>query len=744
MPADPNNASTVDVAALVIGVESYSRSDLDSMEGAAGDAESFAQAIQSFWPTALITQLTDNPTLREINSGLHALRQQPANLTLFYFSGHGVATETDSYLCTSDSEDGNEGLPLSMLIRQLGRNDSPSQWLALLDCCHAAPKQMRNAYIARSDIENAMTGLGVSRAVLAACGPASESVMTGDGRSPFTDAVIAGLDGAASNPDGNVTLSSLYDFVTTLSEQGLPEPVLISDLSDGFVLRSGLESRGSRGLSRRSIDTICEEADRLVSSLRIHMSANDATWRRSAWADACRAIRPIERWLAGKAKSQPELLQDKRFRSACEALDRDVATVATVSEGIRTSHGVVGQQIGKGGFGTVWTLHGLTRNDPTRALKVYHATEVQDRAKRTRFEHGYRAMEQLSHPGIAKVEMYIETPPAILMEWIAGPNLRKFNDFPNMLSRLQFLAGICEALLYAHNHEVYHRDIKPENILVSMDRSGPRPIITDFDLASYTTATAVTKKGMGHVPYTSPEQLRGPAAGELRTPLSDVYSVGQLLYFLVIGSDPHPYDESDNLERLRVQISGKGSDLSFAATRLANFYSAAASSDPRNRESSMATLLDSLNLIIHCQDTAEGDIPLTFRTFINHTLSRARMKISIGGSFYQVHASSETGRTDLDFTKNPLRTPATRNDIRVHFRTWGASRRPRQRGLVQARADNRSRIDAMVAADKDVHPRAINNGFLMGELYCEFTEYNFELAREFGRRLQHIVAAADR
>ncbi len=124
-------------------------------------------------------------------------------------------------------------------------------------------------------------------------------------------------------------------------------------------------------------------------------------------------------------------------------------------------------------------------------------------------------------------------------------------------SALEVLLRITDALAYAHSCHIIHRDVKPRNIMVGefgsaylMDWGLARRMGDDWsasqaaagsDAIARTTpepSTALTRaRGVvGTVPFMSPEQAAGATVNEL----TDVYSIGAVLYFLLSGKEPYP------------------------------------------------------------------------------------------------------------------------------------------------------------------------------------------------------------
>jgi serine/threonine-protein kinase len=195
------------------------------------------------------------------------------------------------------------------------------------------------------------------------------------------------------------------------------------------------------------------------------------------------------------------------------------------------------EELGRGGMGAVFKARHLRLN---RFVAVKFLPE--DLAKQpefqTRFEREARALGLLNHPNIVAVHDFgrEDQQSYLVMEYVEGGSLAK--RIPMPIDRAVATAiQICDALEYAHEHGVVHRDIKPENILV--DNAG-HVKVSDFGLArivlpgakGWTVTTPDVTVGTPH--FMAPEAISGAAPD----PRMDIYSLGVLLYELVMGKLP--------------------------------------------------------------------------------------------------------------------------------------------------------------------------------------------------------------
>ncbi|HVV87958.1 MAG TPA: serine/threonine-protein kinase, partial [Kofleriaceae bacterium] len=206
------------------------------------------------------------------------------------------------------------------------------------------------------------------------------------------------------------------------------------------------------------------------------------------------------------------------------------------------------RKLGEGGMGAVYLAeHSLLGRKA--AVKVLQPELSRNQDIVQRFFNEARASTAIADPGIVQVfdfGYHTDGSAYIVMEFLEGEPL---DGRVKRLGRLapadalRILRQVASSLASAHARGIIHRDLKPENVFLVVDREvahGERAKLLDFGIAKLTGDTesklkTSTSAIMGTPMYMSPEQCRG--AGHV-DPRSDLYSLGCVLYHLLVGRPP--------------------------------------------------------------------------------------------------------------------------------------------------------------------------------------------------------------
>lgn len=257
------------------------------------------------------------------------------------------------------------------------------------------------------------------------------------------------------------------------------------------------------------------------------------------------------------------------------------------------------RKIGDGGMAFVYQARDKLLNRIV-AVKVLRPEFVDDQEFLVKFKREAEAVASLSHPNIVNVYDVGEDGKVhyIVMEYVDGQNLKEIIQDEGSLEEytaLDIAKQIARALSAAHRNGIIHRDIKPHNILISKD--GRQVKVADFGIAKAVSSSTMTNMGsvIGSVHYISPEQ----AKGKHLTSNADLYSLGIVLYEMIIGRVPFSGDSpiSIALKHINEDIAFTDQDKINVPNSVRTIISKLTQKEPANRYQTAEELIEDIEFV---------------------------------------------------------------------------------------------------------------------------------------------------
>jgi serine/threonine-protein kinase len=249
-------------------------------------------------------------------------------------------------------------------------------------------------------------------------------------------------------------------------------------------------------------------------------------------------------WLVGSRKlPATEILPTHDLHSNCEQEMRIGQKVGPFQ---------IESELGSGAMGQVY-LARYIKNGQRAAIKVI-AAGLRNSTAQARFQREAEVLEQLDHPNIVRfyVVSEFEGAPYYAMEFVEGEPLDSLLERRGKLpwdDVVEIGKQVCAALQHAHEKGIIHRDLKPSNLMIMKDGTVK---LTDFGIAKDLDVAQLTATNntVGTAAYMSPEQCRGERN---LTHKSDLYSLGVVLYELLVGNKPFEAETTMDLFLAHVQ-----------------------------------------------------------------------------------------------------------------------------------------------------------------------------------------------
>ncbi|UQS85327.1 Stk1 family PASTA domain-containing Ser/Thr kinase [Apilactobacillus apisilvae] len=203
-------------------------------------------------------------------------------------------------------------------------------------------------------------------------------------------------------------------------------------------------------------------------------------------------------------------------------------------------------KIGEGGMVNVYLSHDNKLNRLV-TIKLIRLDFKNSKKAQRHFKYEKIAINKLNDSHIVKVYDVgdYKDNKYLVMEYVPGNDLKKYiqKNYPiDLKTVIYIMSQVLSAVNEAHKNGIIHRDLKPQNILITKDKNVK---ITDFGIALMDNLLPLTKTNsiVGSIHYISPEQILGKAI----TKKSDIYSLGIILYELLVGSVPFSGDSPVNI-----------------------------------------------------------------------------------------------------------------------------------------------------------------------------------------------------
>lgn len=261
--------------------------------------------------------------------------------------------------------------------------------------------------------------------------------------------------------------------------------------------------------------------------------------------------------------------------------------------------------IGEGGMANVYLGYDIILERDV-AIKVLRGDLSDDEKFVRRFRREAQNASLLNHPNIVQIYDVGEDDGNfyIVMEYVKGQTLKQLIKKRGKLSvpeTIDIVSQLTDGLAHAHDSYIIHRDIKPQNIMILDDGMVK---ITDFGIAMAINASDLTQTNsvMGSVHYLPPEQ----ASGKGSTIKSDIYSLGIMIYEMLVGTMPFRGETAVEIamKQLKNPIPSIRKENPSVPQALENIILKATAKNTKNRYNNVRELYDDLKT---CMDKSRKD-----------------------------------------------------------------------------------------------------------------------------------------
>ncbi len=221
--------------ALIVGIDHYDH--ISSLHGAVSDAYSVKSVLErnadgtlNFAQPRLMTGTGPGAAVSrtELREAVEELFRDDADISLFYFAGHGYIDGAGGFICGSDCATGHDGLSLHDVMT-FANNSPAKNKVIILDSCHSGVAGANPNVGQVAEIKEGVTILTASTA--------DQYAMEANGSGVFTSLLVDALSGAAANLVGDVTPGSVYAHIDQSLGNWAQRPVFKTNVKKFVSLR---------------------------------------------------------------------------------------------------------------------------------------------------------------------------------------------------------------------------------------------------------------------------------------------------------------------------------------------------------------------------------------------------------------------------------------------------------------------------------------------------------------------------
>jgi len=221
--------------ALIVGINNYD--NYTELKGCVNDAEAvdlmlrFHEDGEPNFGTKVLLAKNNKTTVNKstLKRQIELLfRDNNSDTALFYFSGHGHIEQTGGYLLTTDSSDGDDGMPLTDLLA-IANSSNARNKIIILDCCHSGFAGSTSLAKDKAILANGLTILTASSM--------NQYSMEKNGSGIFTGLFVDALQGAAADLQGNISMGSIYAHIDRSLGPWSQRPIFKTNVEKFISLR---------------------------------------------------------------------------------------------------------------------------------------------------------------------------------------------------------------------------------------------------------------------------------------------------------------------------------------------------------------------------------------------------------------------------------------------------------------------------------------------------------------------------